>query len=242
MDLEPKFSRPGKVGHVWPGVYKLPPSHPEKVNRWRLACPAPLCFLQGAYPDEGMAQKMQETHTCPWYGGGKTTLSWGIMSDMFLAPIWADLDGLMDVIKSEDYSDEERQRCKSAARGMAQALAHLMPPFFHTWEEVATEAQVRWQKRQAGEDYETPGIGRLRFKTPPGAELLTPSGIPHDVVVGTKSEPEHHPATMRKNFGLSEDKAAAIVSAVKAGFPARMLATAHGVSEQVIQSIAKANA
>lgn len=237
--LEPKFKRPGKPGHIWPGVYRIPKSYPAASQKhpWHFNCPAPLCFYRGSYTDELMARKIQETHQCPWFGGGKTTLSWGIMSDMFLAPIWADLDGLMDIIKSDESSEEEKARCRYAARGVATALAHLMPPFFHTWEEIATEAAVRWQARQKGEDYETPGIGRLRFAVPPGAEKLTPSGIPHHVAAGTKHAPEHHPSTAVKNFGIPDATVELILQQSKQGFDARILATVHGIAEGTIKAL-----
>lgn len=249
MNLEPKFRRPGKPGHIWPGVFKVSDSHPDKKNRWRLACPAPLCFYQGAYPDQGTANRLQETHPCPWFGGGTTTLSWGIMSDMFLAPIWKKLDRAVDNLMLEkaktpeelghEYDNLHRQ--EGACRGLAEALAVLMPPFFHTGDEIVQEAVIRWQKRQAGEDYETPGIGRLRFKTPPGAEVLTPSGLSHVHVAGTKHSPEYHPANAVKNFGLSAEKVAEIVGQAKTGFESRILAMVHGVTENVIKQILKAN-
>lgn len=242
--VEPKFQRPGKPGHIWPGVYKIPKSYllDAQKHPWHFNCPAPLCFYRGAYADELAARKIQETHPCPWFGGGTTTLSWGIMSDMFLAPIWADLDALMDIIKSDSHSEEEKARCRFAARGMATALAHLMPPFFHTWEEVATEAAVRWQARQKGEDYETPGIGRLRYAVPPGAEKMTPSGIPHHMAAGTKSAPEYHPSTASKNHGLTDEQVALVMSGHRAGFPAKMLAMAHGVDEKIVNRVIRAHA
>lgn len=246
--LDPKFKRLGKPGHIWPGVWRVPKSY-DQAFPWRFNCPAPLCFYHGGYTDEIMANKMQETHTCPWFGGGKTTLSWGIMSDMFLVPIWKKLDDAVDDLmaykngEGDDYVENIKLgRKEGTCRGLAEALADLMPPFFHTGDEVVQEAMVRYEKRQAGEDYETPGLGRLRFKVPPGAELMTPAGIPHELVVGTKSEPEHHPASIRRNHGLSEEKVAEILKQSKQGFDARMLAMFHETTEAVIKNILKSNA
>lgn len=240
--LEPKFRRPGKVGHCWPGVWKASPSTrddrlSDKKRLWHFNCPAPLCFYQGSYADEVMARKIQETHPCPWYGGGKTTISRGMMSDMFLAPIWKMLDETVD-----ELMEENREDLAARARALADALAVLMPPFFYTGDEVAHEAMVRHQKRQAGEEYETPGIGRLRFAVPPGAQELTPSGLSHASVAGTKHAPEYHPAEASKNFGLPEERVAEIVKSLKAGFPTRMLAEAYGVNEALIKSIGRAHA
>lgn len=246
--VEPKFTRLGKPGHIWPGVHKIPKSFSVEMQKhpWHFDCPAPLCFYRGSYTDELMARKIQETHPCPWFGGGTTTLSWGIMSDMFLAPIWQKLDEAVDeLMKIKGYATHEDVtlwEAKGEARGIAEALAVLMPPFFSTGDEIVQESMVRYEKRQAGEDYETPGVGRLRFAVPPGAEKMTPSGIPHSMAVGTKSAPEHHPSTASKNHGLTDDQVAAILSGYRAGFPDKMLAMAHGVDEKIVSRVIKANA
>lgn len=255
--VEPKFQRPGKPGHIWPGVYKIPKSYPADAQKhpWHFNCPAPLCFYRGAYTDELAARRIQETHPCPWFGGGTTTLSWGIMSDMFLAPIWKKLDEVMNQLMLEKMAAasaagatmvEEHNReilmLQNQARGMAEALAILMPPFFSTGDEIAQEALVRWQARQKGEDYETPGIGRLRFAVPPGAERMTPSGMTHASVAGTKYAPEYHPSSASKNHGLTDEQVAAIMTGYRSGFPARMLAMAQGVDENIVNRVIQANA
>lgn len=247
--LVPKFKRPGKPGHIWPGVYKIPLAQKDQTNPWRFCCPAPMCFHTGAYADEAAAKKVQETHTCPWFGGGTTTISWGIMSDQFLAPMWEELDRLVNLIKDPYQADSEAPGndremmfdLQGQARGIAFALSRLMPPFFHTVEEISQEALVRWEKRLAGEDYETPGIGRLRFKVPPGAETKTPAGLHHEAVAGTKHSPEYHPAEVRSNHGMSDEKIALIVKQSQSGFPTRMLATVHETTENIINDILKAH-
>ena len=247
--LDSKFARPGKPGHIWPGVYKISPASGSTSNPWHLACPAPMCFFRGAYADEGMARKMQETHTCPWFAGGTTTLSWGVMSDHFLKPIWQRLDDVVDALMAEkSKTPEERgheyeleRELAGKARGLAEALCILMPPFFSTSDEIAHEAIVRREHRLAGNDYETPGVGRLKFKVPPKAEVMTPSGLYHEQVVGTKYEPEYHPAAIRSTHGFSPEKIEAIVTAASKGFPVRMLATVHSTTERIINDIVKAH-
>jgi hypothetical protein len=237
VTLQPKHVRPGKPGHIWPGVHKIPLSFKNQSKPWKVNCPAPLCFFVGSYEFEASARKAQETHQCPWFGGGTTTISWGIMSSQFLSPMWAELDRLVDFVKKEDEDPAERGKASQQAKGLAFALATLMPPFFSTVEEISHEALVRWEKRQAGEDYETPGLGRLRFKVPPGAHEMTPAGLYHADVMGTKHEPEYHPSTASRSHGLDQATIAEIVKSAKNGFPARMLATVHSVSEKVILDI-----
>lgn len=239
----PKHQRPGKKGYHWPGVYKAEGKHLDKDTIWRLRCPAPMCFYQGAYRTEAEANMLQETHPCPWFGGGTTTISWGIMSEQYLAPMWEELDRVVDLIKAPNQPDPEAPGndremmfdLQGQARGIAFALSRLMPPFFHTVEEISQEALVRWLKRQVGEDYETPGMGLLRFKAPPGADVMTPAG--------QYKSPEFDPKAPRKKavpVNLRHNLTADEVAKIKAAgsmMPADMLASAYGVSEAVIKSI-----
>lgn len=168
----------GKPAHIWQGVVKRSPdvlavSPPDMKKRpWLYRCPAYMCFYQLSFSSEKDAQTGAEKHQangCPWFGGGTTTLSWGIMSDSFIAPIWRLLDECMDSIMAQPATIEESNRqiqARIEARAYANTLALLMPPFFHHPDEIAREAKVRYEKRKAGEDYETHGMGRLRFKPP----------------------------------------------------------------------------
>lgn len=240
--LESKHVRPGKPGHIWPGIYRIPLGWKDQTKPWKLCCPAPLCFFSGRYEFQATARKMQEAHPCPWFGGGTTTISWGIMSSQFLSPLWTELDRLVDFVMDESNDSTERGKAAERARGLAFALATFMPPFFNTVDEISHESLVRWEKRKAGEDYETPGLGRLRFQVPPAAHVLTPAGLYHSEVAGTKHAPEFHPgAQTPRSHGLSDAKVLEIVSAAKNGFPNRMLATVHGVPENVIADIVRAH-
>lgn len=232
MPTIPKYDRLGKRGHQWPGVWETPKHYKSRKEApWRLSCPAPLCFYNGGYKTELQARRVQETHPCPWFGGGTTTISWGVMSDQFLQFIWKDLDEIMDVLMVTETPSEERVEWQGRARGLAQALAILMPPFFHDPDEIAQEALVRWEKKQAGEEYETPGIGRLRFQSPPGADVMTPAGL-------YRVSPEHDPTLPKRPpaHSLSDQDIAAIRKA-KDHFPIAALATAYGVTEAVIKYV-----
>lgn len=228
----------GKRGYIWRGVYKLPVTRASGIDRpWVAKCPAPMCFYSVSAKTETEADIRLKTHTCPWYGGGNTTLSWGVMSDHFLKPIWEKLDKAVDELmahRGEDplppgYVDHDLTRYEGTARGIAEALAILMPPFFTTGDEIVREAMVRYKKRKAGEEYETPGIGRLKFAQPPGAELITASGLPRT--------PEYDPTAPKHR--LPEEAVKKILAATAAGFTPDMLAPAYGVSVAVIKGIVK---
>lgn len=49
---------------------------------------------------------------------------------------------------------------KGRARGKAEALALLMPPYFRTADEISQESMVRKAHRDAGQPYVSPGLSR----------------------------------------------------------------------------------
>jgi hypothetical protein len=230
MMIERKFKRPVKVANTWPGKTKLNFTHPGIQYPWKFHCPQPLCFYVVVAADEATIDKRIETHTCPWFGGGTTTFSWGTMSDDFLQPIWKMLDASVDVLKSPNATAEEKIAARFGGRGLAEALAILMPPFFKTGDEIVKEAIVRWENRQAGTDYETPGLGRFKFKRPPGV-----IGDPDNPSWVTKPEYDAKEPKPAPKYDLDE----AAIAAIKKGkaFPAQILMAAYGVSLDVIKYI-----
>lgn len=227
----PKYTRPVKTGNTWVGLtFNDLPGHPTKVEYpWKYHCPAPLCFMVIHAATEDIIDERIRKHPCPWYGGGTTTLSWGVMSDNYLAPIWEKLDAEVDIMKgigrSEHAGDDEIREDMQAARyragAYAETLAILMPPFFSTKKEIVNEALVRHENRVAGVDYETPGLGRLRYKVP-----VTSRG---DVI------DEYDPAAPKKAppNSLTEIEIANIKKSKT--FPIAMLMSAYGVDRKVIE-------
>lgn len=232
---KPKYQGPVKVGNNWPGLYKVNFKHPGVLYPYKYLCPQPLCFLSLVAATEEKIIEQIETHTCPWFGGGTTTFSWGVMSDEYLTPIWKLLDDEVDMIKgagdpsrSDDQVRNDMQGARMRARGLAEALAILMPPFFTTGDEIVREAIVRWEHRKAGKTYETPGLGRYKFQRPPGVvgDPSNPSWVtqPEYDTKAPKAAPKH-------NLTAEE------VTKVKASksFPVAMLAAAYNTTEAVIK-------
>lgn len=218
-------NKPAKTPTQWPGKFKVdyPGADKEAPYPWKFQCQAPLCFYCIVAPTEAILDERIERHPCPWFGGGTTTFSWGVMSDTYLVPIWKLLDEQVDIIKGDahDFPTEKYTAAQNKARGMAQVLAVLMPPFFSSADEIVREAVKRWEKRQAGENYETPGIGRLKWKQPePEATMAFAKRVEFD--------PEEEPASQLSD----EDKNK--IRQSKA-FPSNMLAAAYGVPESTIK-------
>lgn len=232
--MKPKFGGPVKDGLTWPGKYKLNFIHPGVQYPWKFNCPEPLCFYAIVAADEVTLDKRIEQHTCPWYGGGTTTFSWGVMSDFYLGPIWKLLDDQVDIIKGTVPSEyfEQFTAAKFKARGIAEVLAVLMPPFFATADEIVREAIVRWEKRQAGEKYDTPGLGTRKFHRPPGAEGVdNPSWITKPEYTADQPRPKK-PAP---KYNLDPTQIAEIKA--RKGFPAEILSSVYGVPVDIVKSI-----
>lgn len=227
--------QPVKDVKTYPGKFKLNFKHPGVQYPWKFNCPQPLCFYVIVAATEELIDKRIEEHTCPWFGGGTTTFSWGVMSDDYITPIWKMLDAAVDVMKNSDATAEEKTAARYGGRGLAEALAILMPPFFTDGDAIVREALVRWQHRQDGTEYTTPGIGKYKFR-PPGAEVVDePSWVKQpEYEVPSGGRPKAAPKS-KPTHALSQSDQEAIKKAK--GFPIAVLVAAYGVSGDVIKSI-----
>jgi hypothetical protein len=93
-----------------------------------------------------------------------------------LQQYWDELDRVVALLMQNkpepSYSDEWT---KGYARGLAFTLSLLMVPHFRTQDEIIREAIKRKQMLDAGEEYDTPGLGSRRFEPPPGDNKLATS-------------------------------------------------------------------
>jgi hypothetical protein len=144
------------------------------MSRTLYECPEVGCWYRLA-----LEEFESNEHKCPH--GGDT--HYGLSVTMSLvSQCWEDLDELMDQIMSssgkavnpglgesiwrstDDHIKHERLR--GQARGMSVLLARFMVPFFSTPDDIAKEAKRRYDARQRGEVYETPGLGSRKFEFP----------------------------------------------------------------------------
>lgn len=226
----------GKPPQVWQGVHKkwAADTADSKAKPYVCRCPAPMCFWNTSHKTEKDAQTALTTHPCPWFAGGTTTLSWGVMAESFVTPIWKLLDECMDALMAlplmevvDTETSRERDTLKAQARAYANTLAVLMPPFFHHPDEIAREAKVRYDKRTVGEEYETPGMGNRRYEKAGSTRVMDPP-----------------PATTSRTYAprsggkvLSDDEKTGIKMALAmGGFPVAQLAKTYGVTEQQIEA------
>lgn len=232
--------RLGKPPSVWTGVSKRTTleTADQKARPWVCRCPAPMCFYNTSHKAEKDAQTALDTHPCPWFAGGTTTLSWGVMAESFVAPIWKLLDECMDeimlassqVVSADPLEREAGSRAlatlKPTARAYANTLAILMPPFFRHPDEIALEAKVRYDKRTAGEEYETSGMGNRRYEKAGSTRVMDPP---------TPSAPRTY--VPRGGKVLSDDEKTGIKMALAmGGFPVEQLAKTYGVTAQQIEA------
>lgn len=179
-----------------------------------------------------------------------------------LESLWAKLDEDVRAIMAGSVNAEY---CKAHASGLSEAIALLHAPYFETKEEVSREALKRHKEREAGNDYETPGLGSRRNELPPGYRVglhaaagprpaLPPTAdsagvTDHAALSKRYTRPERvvaNPNTgripaARKPAGpkhdLPPETVALILERSAQGFTMEMLAMAYNVSEVVIKRI-----
>lgn len=84
-------------------------------------------------------------------------------------------------------SELDRQVLRGKLMGYCEALALYMVPHFRTDIEVANEVVKRYQKKEAGEEYETAGLGSRTYEPPPGDHKLARQVV-HQVKITLSKE------------------------------------------------------
>lgn len=122
-----------------------------------------------------------------------------------LFELWKKIDYEVDQIKSGSLNPEYN---KFRAGAFAEAISMIMPL---TRDEVSAEALRRWEARQAGTDYETPGLAEEIY-TPPvtfGNQKSTGNRIP-DAAVNSSTQAiklgMFTVAQIAKSYGMTEDE------------------------------------
>lgn len=132
----------------------------ESVKSYLFECPKENCYYRVVGSTEEVAK-----HNCPHIGD--TKIGWS-MTKTLVAQVWDLLDDSMyEIMARDDYPKKESD--KARARAFAEVLAIFMVPHFRTADDIAREAMRRYKAQQAGEEYETPGLGTLKYMTPEAA-------------------------------------------------------------------------
>ncbi|HEY6021860.1 MAG TPA: hypothetical protein VIY48_18950 [Candidatus Paceibacterota bacterium] len=217
-----------------------------ETDKWLLDCSEPHCFRYLTFNSEAEAVQDKNTHPCPWWGGD-TKVSWSVTKTL-VEQLWAMMDNVMDEITKGGPSLEYN---KARARGLADATALFMAPFFKTGDEIVQEVVKRKKARDAGEEYETPGIGARRYESAAMAHASAAEGwyeTPEDGYTTnparagesrnqrrTTAAPRRAPVQSKQ---LSPQEADAVRLAHKQMpqiFTVAVLAKQYGVSEAVVK-------
>jgi hypothetical protein len=126
------------------------------------ACPVEACDLQVLTPNATPVD-----HACPHYGI-EIRISWMAHGPSLLSQLWSEMDELTALLLVGQTTPEESLKAQGRARGVAFSLSLFMAPHLRTEDEVVAEAVKRYQMKQAGEPYETPGLGARIYEPPPG--------------------------------------------------------------------------
>lgn len=225
-----------------PVVERVNPTNLPDITKhpFAVTCAVTGCYYSVAAKSNEEGVALLRVHACP-YIGGPTTLGWTVTLTT-LEKCWIKLDAVMvelmeghyppiptDESEDADFRENpERTRLKGVCRGMAEVLAEFMGPHFRTADEIAGEAKRRYDAKKAGEDYETAGLGQLRYQPPPGDNKYAPKA----------------PATQSRNpapspvHKFTEDEVGSIKFAHESGmFTIDQLAKTYKVKVDVIQKV-----
>lgn len=141
------------------------------MSTWK--CPAPNCELQVLTPGG-----LPTSHKCPHYTL-EIRISWMSYGPSLLQQLWNKADntymellGWSSTHEPTPEAELDRQVLRGKLIGYCDALALYMVPHFTTQNEIANEIVKRYQKSEAGEEYETAGLGSRTYEPPPGDHKL----------------------------------------------------------------------
>lgn len=200
-----------------------------EYKRWVYRCPADMCFYARSVEHEGADIQ----HRCP-QGNGPTKVAWVSYGPTLLQKTWDELDSVMNEIMAADHAEPSVQVTKGYARGLAFTLSLFMVPHFTTPADVSREAKKRWDMRQAGTDYETPGLGSRTYEPPPGDnKYSTVSKVRRELKTPS---PEPKPVAPKPEVLLTEAQIVAIKNA-RVMFTSEELAQMYGTTAKFIESL-----
>lgn len=123
---------------------------------------------------------------------------------------------------------------KGYLRGCVKMLSIFMRPHFNTPDDIVREVHRRWDHAQRGEEYETPGLGSLRYTPPPGTKQYTTGDVP-----GTTKQATKKSASSKKRVvNLSDEQKDGIKNALAAGmFSPEDLASMFKVPVETVKAL-----
>lgn len=226
----------------WKGVRE---SSTDPRYPWLHECAAELCYRRLTFASREEAERDQRDHACPQVGakwiGEQPTMS-------ILSEAWGALDLKYAEYKSQVKSlpESEKARLQGEMRGMAEVIAMFMSPFFSTADAVGLEVVRRWKAKASGEQYETPGLGSLKYAFPGvvrGAAQKGVAAMPDVARDVRRPGPggQSRGAVSRTGASgaanLTEKQLQQIKFGVANGLPVATIAKTYGISEAAVTQI-----
>ena len=78
-----------------------------------------------------------------------------------LLALWGKLDDSIDIIRANQTADMEHE--KTRALTLAEVIQQLMHMFYADTNSVLAESMSRWEARQEGREYESPGLAESHW-------------------------------------------------------------------------------
>lgn len=142
-----------------------------------------------------------------------------------LEQAWEELDRAYEYMLSctQPHQADEINATREYMRGMSTILLLWMSPHITSSQDMAREVVKRKKARDAGEVYETPGLGIRRFDPPPG-------------MVRMSARQRGNPVQIQPPAGLTPAQVVQIRQ-FKDAFTVEQLAQTYSVSVSVIESV-----
>jgi hypothetical protein len=145
-------------------------------------------------------------------------------SPTLVEQMWIEIDALYNKLNNDNVMNSDQVlQLKGHMRGLCWAIRLFMNPYFRTTDEVVREVHKRHVMREAGEAYETPGLGTRSGEPIPGS---------HSKYATTNIKP-----VPPSKHQLSDEQIQKIRGAREAGFPIDELSKMYKLSVGEIRSL-----
>lgn len=197
----------------------------KEWNHFVYRCPEQDCYLALEVKEIGLIPP----HTCPQING-KTRITFPVDGPTLVEQMWQELDSVTKNLM-EKTGDEHSV---GYAKGLAWTVSLFMTQLYPTPKDVSREAVVRYKARQAGESYQSAGLGHRRHEWKIYAES---SHAKHEA---SKSEKQTVPKKQNGFKQLTDTETAGIKAAVEMFTPDQLANVYKIPIEQVKQILAQA--
>jgi hypothetical protein len=234
------------VAQGWLGVTLRdnPGNLPDIANNpYSVRCPVRYCYYAVCATTEEQARQKLRDHKCP-YSGGTTKIGWS-MTKTLVEKVWDRADELYAQLQDfkERFVDAEtspRVFCpvRGGVKELCWTLSIFMVPHFTTPKEVADELARRYDAKKNGDtDYQTAGLGELRYSPPPGTPYKyrgTEASQPPKQSAPARVQRDYHEKPKPTGKKWKQADWEAVRSTKDKGFPAEKIAQLYRTTAEEI--------